>query len=370
MAIKRPAPKTISAEASQALTNAFAAADGKSKAVKSYDPQNFPVFEVPVNQKVLAYIPNHVVTTAMGTIEMRMDKFPAHPVIDGRSFGNIRCISGITSDDPQLNYDGTCPLCDAMTECWDLANKQYADVAASRGMSVDAPEAKDALKSERSEIYTNRIIKEAEIWYTFPIVVIDCEEKDGIKTTTPKVDANGQLSGTVMWYSIRERTFQEKWVAGYDSLDGEIPTSPAGLWAVLNFTYQPKSGKPDKMGSAKALKVTFKSMENLKQWALHFDKLTEAWTPEKAQEVVVLDVIRSMSETQEVADSLMKPVREKLALYQLGAATAPQAPAVGSADATLSQFGISDNSEAAQPAQPVAGAPVNITGEMPNVGVQ
>ena len=377
MALKRPKPKALSVETQNAITQASAQQTGHAQRVKSYDP-DYPVFDVPVNQKLLVYIPNHTVTTPDGAVQLRMDKFAAHPVIDGRTFDNVRCSQNIVAE--ELGLDGTCPLCDGIGENWELYNKEYADIAKSKGIDPASPEAQETLKQDRIDLINKMTIKQAEIWYTFPIVVIDCEEKDGQLTTIPKKNEQGQISGKVMWYSIRERTFLDKWVAGYDSIDtadGTTPTSPAGLWAILNFTYTPKSGNCDKMGSAKALKVTFKNMdESFKAWADHFDKLTEAWTPEKAQEVVVLDVVRDMDEMKEVADTLLKPVRDKLDMYNLanGTQSAVTAGALPNANAesALASFGatpIASPTGAVPPtATPAGNTP--ITAEMPNVGVQ
>ena len=370
MALKRPAPKQLSTEEQSAITLASAQQTGNAVRIKSYDT-DFPVFDVPVNQKVLVYIPNHTVQLSDGSIGLRMDKFAAHPIIDGRTYGDVRCTQGVNAD--SLGLDGTCPLCDAMQDCWKLYNFEYADIAKTKGIDPQSPEAQEALKQDRIDLVSNMVIKQAEVWYTFPIVVIECEEKDGQKTVLPKKDAEGRISGKVMWYSIRERTYLEKWIAGFDSIDtadGVAPTSPAGLWAILNFTYTPKSGNHDKMGSAKALKVTFKEMVGYEQWATYFDQLTEPWTPAKAQEVVVLDAVRDMEEMKQVADTLMKPVRDKIALYELGSAPTAQ-PTAGaipqqSADAALAGFG-----GAAQALPQGAEVPNgNLTGEMPNVGVQ
>lgn len=366
--IKRPAPKKLSEEAQQAITNASAQQTGKVSKIKSYDP-DFPVFDVPINQRLLVYIPNHTVIAPDGTVGLRMDKFAAHPVIDGRTYADIRCSQGVVAD--ELNLDGSCPLCDGITECWELYNKEYEDVAKSKGIDPKSPEAQETLKQDRIDLVNKMTIKNADVWYTFPIVLIECEEKDGVLTVNPKKDANGRISGKPMWYSIRERTFQEKWVAGYDSIDtadGIAPTSPAGLWAILNFTYTPKSGKHDKMGSAKALKVSFKTMEGYNEWATYFDKLTEGWTPAKAQEVVVLDSVRDMDEMKEVADSLLKPVRDRLAMYKLGAT--PTAPVAGvipvqSADNALAGFGGVAPVESTTGALPSG----NLTSEMPNAGI-
>lgn len=375
MAIKRPAPKQLSEAAQSAITSASAEQTGQAVRLKSYD-KDYPVFEVPVNQKLLVYIPNHTVQNPDGSIGLRMDKFAAHPILDGRSYGDIRCSQGVIVD--ELGLDGTCPLCDGMAEEWELYGYQYADIAKSKGIATDSPEAQEALKQDRIDLVHAMTIKQAEVWYTFPIVVIACEEKDGQLTVNPKKNAQGQIEGKPMWYSIRERTFLEKWVAGYDSVDtadGLAPTSPAGLWAILNFTYTPKSGNCDKMGSARALKVTFKPMDGYQEWATYYDQLTEGWTPAKAQEVVVLDAVRDMDEMREVADTLLKPVRDKIAMHKLASGAAPAGaiaggtPAVPStdADSALAGFGgATPVEDASTPATP----PANLTGEMPNVGVQ
>ncbi len=367
MALKRPTVKKLTAEEAENITKSYAGQTAEMQRVTSYDP-NYPVFQVPISQKVLVYVPNHQVIGPDGSVQLRKDAFNAHPVIDGRTFGNVRCLNGMTSEDPQLKWDGTCPLCDAINDCWELYNYEYADIARGRGIAIGTPEEQELLKNDRIELLRGFKVKQAERWFTFPIVVIDCVEKDGQLTTQPKLTADGQIVGTPMWYTIRERTFVEKWEAGYDSIDGETPTSPAGLWAVLNFTYQPKNGKPDRMGSARALKVTYKTMQGYGEWEKYFDKITEDWTPEKAQEVVVLDVLRSMEETVEVADSVMKPVRDKIALYKLNGPSTAVTPAAGigtTADQTLANFGATPAAPAA-PSAPSAPSGAPFTGEMPS----
>lgn len=368
--LKRPTPKKLSEAAQTAITQASAQQTGKAARIKSYD-SDFPVFDIPVNQKVLVYIPNHTVMNPDGTIGLRMDKFAAHPIIDGRTYGDVRCSQGVIVE--ELGLDGTCPLCDGMNEAWSLYNLEYADIAKTKGIDPKSAEAQESLKQDRIDLVNAMVIKQAEVWYTFPIIVIDCEERDGVLTTNPKKDAEGKIKGTPMWYSIRERTYLEKWGAGFDSIDtddGVIPTSPAGLWAILNFTYTPKSGNADKMGSARALKVTFKTMNGYEAWASYFDTMTEEWTPGKAQEVVVLDAVRDMDEMKQVADSLLKPVRDKIAMYELGNASvnngAAGLPTNANADNALAGFGGATPIEN----QPTGALPTgDLTGEMPNAGV-
>ena len=343
MAFKRPTPKNLSADEMSNIVTSCSQQTGKSTRIRTYD-KDYPVFEVPINKKVLAYIPNHVITTPEGTVDLRKDKFAAHQVIDGRNFCTIRCSSGIQSE--SLGLDGTCPLCDASGEVWDLYNKEYAEIALQKGIATDSPEAKDGLKQTRIDLLNKQVIKPAEVWLTFPIVVIDCVEKDGQSTTTPKRNDKGEIMGTPMWYSIREKTYTEKWGKALETAPSEddmTPVHPGGLWAVLNFTYESKDGKHDKMGSARALAVGFKSMgADFAPWASHFDELTEGWTPEKAMEVLVDNQLRDMSELTDVANQLLKPVRDKLSMYALagGAVATPNAGAIPtSADSALSSFG-------------------------------
>lgn len=344
--LRKPKAKNLSADELAVISASSAQQTGKAQTQKTYDP-DYPVFDIPVNQKLLVYVPNHTVMNPDGSIGLRQDKFAAHPIIDGRSYGNVRCTQGIVID--SLGLDGTCPLCDASSTVWDLYHKEYDAICKTKGIPADSPEAQDGLKEDRKELAKNMVIKQAEVWYTFPIVVIECEEKDGQLTTIPKKTAEGQIVGKPYFYSIREKTYMDKWVPAFDTIDsddGDVPTHPGGRWVILNFTYTPNSGNHTKMGSANALKVAFKNMSaDYKAWEEHFDKMTESWTPQKAQEVVVLDVIRDMEETQEIADNLLKPVRDKLALYSLNDgtsdtnSTAPTTGVQGDAQSALQSFG-------------------------------
>lgn len=343
--LKKPKAKQLSAEEVAVINSASAQQTGKAQTQKTFDP-DFPVFDVPINQKLLVYVPNHTTMLPDGSIGLRQDKFAAHPIIDGRSYGNVRCSQGLIVN--SLGLDGTCPLCNASSEIWDLYHKEYEAIAKAKGIQIDAPEAKEGLKEDRKNLAQSMVIKSAEVWLTFPIVVIECEEKDGQLTTTPKRNAEGQIVGKPYFYSIREKTYIDKWAPAFDTVESDdgVPTHPGGRWVILNFTYTPSSGNHTKMGSANNLKVAFKNMSaDYKVWEEYFDKVTEEWTPAKAQEVVVLDVIRDMEEMQEVADQLLKPVRDKLAIYNLsgsGSGSAPTAPAIGvnaDANSALANFG-------------------------------
>lgn len=342
MALKRPKAKTISAEAMQNILTASAEQTGSTKQPKSYDP-NFPAWEVPVNTKVLVYVPNHTMTMPDGTTTLRMDKFAAHDCRGRNTYARVRCTAGIV--DEELGLDGSCPFCEATAESWELYNKEYADAAAVRGIDLNDAGAADMLKAEREELKKHRAVDQGRVYYTFPIVVIECESKNGEATTQPKFDESGKLITKVYWYSISENAFEDKWIKSLEAVtldDGSTPTNPAGLWFVLNYKVA-KNTKADKMNSAKALQVVAKNMgDSYKTWAEYFDKITEEWTPAKAMETLVANALRDGAEQKEACDEIMKVTRDKLAMRELQAGSVPahgQLPVNGDANAVLGAFG-------------------------------
>lgn len=360
--LKKPTTKQLSTEAMQSIISASSQQTGKVVRQKTYDP-NYPVFEIPINKRVLIYIPNHTSMTPEGIVDIRKDKFAGHSCQEGRSYHVIRCNAGII--DESLGLDGSCPFCDANVEVWDLYNKQYREIAKSKGIDVDSPEAKEGLKQVRIDLLNKQAVKPGEVYYTFPIVVIDCEEENGKATTKPKKGADGSLSYKIMWYTVKERVYLEKWVKAFETVSGVddiTPTHPAGLWAVLNFEYESKTGKHDKMSSARNLNVGFKTMhESYNQWASVFDDLTKDWTPAKAMETLVDNVLRDGQEQQEAADTILKSTRDSLAMLALGGSVQEPIVAgssVANAGSALASFG----------ATPTPETSVGV-GEIPQVGV-
>ena len=353
----RPTAKQFTAEDIQNISakSIVQESGGGSGFPKSFD-ENFPVFDIPVDEKVLIYVPSHKMTYPDGHEGIRADIFNAHPVKDGNMYANIRCSKDIISK--AYGLDGRCPLCEGLQDTWQLYNLCRDDIAKSKGIIKDEknPEAfKEAMKEDSKKLLAERAIREAERWYVFPIVVIDCEEANGKRTTKPKKDENGQLSGTVYWYQIREVTYQNKWEKAlsnaYDEA-GDTLTDPAGQWIVLDFSLRDAQNIPkndQKMRSAKDMTVTVRTMsDEYKAWADYFDKLTEAWDIAKAIETCSLDAIRSMDEMQADCDSLLQPTRDRITQFQLGggsaagAITMNSAP-VGDINAQLANFGGGNN---------------------------
>lgn len=368
--LKRPTPKKLSPEEQKAITNASSMQTGTVTVPKSYD-KNFPVFEIPVNKKILVYVPNHTDVDADGKVILRADRFAAHPIIMGRSYLDVRCNAGIES--AELHTDGSCPFCDAVQKSWELYNFEIDALARQRGIDRKTPEGKEALKEDSRKLLNNRAVKEAVEWLVFPIVVIDTEDTaDGKSTVVPKLDASGRITGKPCYYKIRKSTFLDKFGSAIDAYN-EITNNDlsidniGGQWLILDFTYAVKDGQqPTAMHSAKELKVTVKPMsDDYKAWAEYFDKQTEAWDVENIRTNVVFAVLRNAQEQQEACDEVMKPVEDKLVMYQMSQAGAMGIPAQPtSASAVLEQLGNAE-AQASTPAQ----VPTAPTGELPNMGV-
>lgn len=361
----RPKKKELSAEERQSITQASAKQTGSMSSPKTYDP-NYPLFDIPVNKKVLVYIPNHTVVDADGISSIRADIFTAHQCKLGKAYVDVRCCGEVINE--SLGFDGSCPVCDAVQDCWTLFNHKWKELCKSRGYDPTSPEADEALKADKKELLDDRSIKKAEQYITFPIVVIDCEEGK----TIPKKDAQGKITGTPMFYTIRTSTYDDKWMTAFDALEDDsedgVDHNPAGRWAILNYTYTPKSGNHTKMDSARNLKVSFKTMGDAvyREWEKYFDEQTKDWTPEVAQDVLVRNSLRDMDEMKEVAEELLKPVREALQMYLLfekkenGAVVATNA----NAEEALAGFGATAVGTGVGTEGTLPEAPV---GEMPNV---
>lgn len=371
--LARPKKKELSAEQRMAITQASSHQTGSMVSPKTYD-SNYPLFDIPVNGKVLIYIPNHTVVEADGTVSLRKDKFASHQAIIGKAYQQIRCCGEIV--DASLGYDGSCPACNAMADAWKLYGYQWKAFCQAKGLDPDSDEVKEQFKNDRKELMNKMAIQKPNIYYTFPIVVIECEEGK----TVPKKDANGKLVGHPMFYTIAENSYIDKWLTAFDSIDDDDgDKNPGGRWAILNYTYTPKSGQHNKRDSARNLKVSFKTMDSAYDaWAKAFDDMTKDWTPEKAQDVLVQNAIRDMSEMEDAVAEIMTSTREQIQTYESAAGIAgvagaiPQASVNASAEQTLQNFGATPEAPLAEGTAPSAPTAPPVMGEMPtgNMGVQ
>jgi hypothetical protein len=276
---------------------------------KSTDPDNYPVFEVPVNQKVLIYVPNHTVIGADGREELRMDKPYLHSVREGQNrFSRVRCIKNLQD----LGYSGSCPFCDAVDDGWELANAEIEEKCSTQGLD-HKDKNNETVKAIKSASYNARAVKAPDLYFTFPIIVIETNPnnvKDIVK------DEEGKVKYKAMWYTISEAAYKKKWVKALESMEEE-PDNPGGQCFCLDYTYEPKNGgEPTKMDSARELVVLPKKMKGFEKYAELFDSITENWTPEKSAETVVDNIFAEEEDLQEEATKIMIPTRDKLELYR------------------------------------------------------
>lgn len=278
---------------------------------KSEDPVNYPVFEVPVNKKKLVYVPNHTYVDSDGVEQLLMDKPLLHPIIDGKAYRYYRCISSLSG---HTGYSGDgCPLCEAVSEPWTLANYILENKCNAQGLNKEDTD-NEIVKSIRSAAYGSRVIKEPNRYYTFPIVVFETKDDDG---KTFLYDEEGNLLFKVMWYHISELQYEDVWVKSFEAIEDE-PTHPGGHMFTLNYCYTPKRGEPNKRDSAKALKVIPKRTKDFEPIAKQLDELTKDWTPEKAREVVISNQFYTEEDLKYAADTLLTHTRDLIAIYESG----------------------------------------------------
>lgn len=319
--IKKFTPKVFSEEEFQDVSKASAEQDGSNRVPKSID-KDYPVFENPINAKVLSYVPNLTVVKPDGTIDMAKDEGAFHAIRYNHMFMYKRCYSGIINN----YYDGNCPFCNCVGEVWDLFNIEWEQLCKQKG--VDPNDETDPLKEDRRKLLNNMAITKAERWVTFPIVVVACEEGK-IK---PKLKEDNTLDYEIMWYTCKERTiYKDKWLKGLGNVtddDGVALTHPAGQWVILDYTYTPKNAgdKHTKMGSANALQVSVKTMKGYEEVSAQLDQecIAKGWTPKKATETVVANFYLDMADVEELSNDAMKATRDKLVM--LKSVEAPTAP--------------------------------------------
>lgn len=306
--MRKIAPVVFSEEENKEVQEQLGVQEVATAAPKSRDPINFPVFEVPVNKKVLVYVPNHIVQDAEGQDTLRADRPLIHSLTMGKRYVYYRCIANINV--PSRGFNGECPLCEGCAEPWDLANEIIKDKCKAQGLDPEDTENKD-VKSIRSDAFSDRALKNATRYLTFPIVVFETLNDDG-KTFIKNED--GTYKYKVMWYSVTEAKYQDAWEKALEGMEDE-PTHPGGNFFLLNYCYTPKRGEPNKRDSARNLAVIPKNIKNSEKMREMLDKLTEQWTPEKAQETVVNNAIYSPEDLELVVDDCLETTRNMLALY-------------------------------------------------------
>lgn len=327
--MKKLQPVVFSQEENEALQSQLGTQTEQRATPKSRDPLKYPVFDIPVNKKVLIYVPNHIVQDENGVDTLRMDKPLIHSITHGKRFLKFRCINGLVIDG--TDFKGECPLCEAKDEPWDLANLIIEQKCKAQGLDPEDTENK-AVKQIRSDAFSDRALKDASRYYTFPIVVFETLNDDG-KTFVK--DEEGGYKYQVMWYTISESQYLKTWTKALEAMEDE-PTHPGGHFFLLNYCYTPKNGQPNKRDSAQNLAVAARNIKGSEAVRKLLDEQTESWTPALAQQMVIDNAIYAPSDLADVADDALENTRNLLALYQAKSSmNEDDSPAIEGAEPTF-----------------------------------
>lgn len=307
--MKKLTPVELSLEDSVAIDEQLNTQEATKAQPKSRDPLNYPVFEIPVNKKVLIYVPNHTVQQD-GIDVLRMDKPLIHSITYGKNkFISYRCSANINL--PGLGFNGECPLCDGCADAWDLANEIIADKCSQLGLDPEDTDNQD-VKNIRSKTFSDRTLKDAERYYTFPIVVFETVNDDA-KTLIKNPEDDGYVY-SIQWYTISERQWEKTWKKTLEGMEDD-PTHPGGSFFILNYCYTPKRGEPNKRDSAQNLTVSARKIKNSEAFRKALDDQTESWTPALARKYVIKNALYTPADLSEVAQEISEPIQNLLALY-------------------------------------------------------
>lgn len=295
-------PVVFKAEENAEIQKQLGVQEVQRSAPKSTDPVNFPVWDILVGKKALIYVPNHVFVDEAGVEHLRMDKPLIHYVTDGKRFYSYRCISGLVAE--EQGFTGECPLCEGCSEPWDLANIRIEARCKQVGLNPEDVDNQD-VKNIRSSEFSDRAIKEASRYYTFPIVVFETQNDDA---KTLLKDEDGNYKYRCYWYSVSETLYEDKWKKILDGMEDE-PTHPGGHFFILNYIYTPKHGEQNKRDAARNLQVVAKNIKGSEKLRAFLDEATREWTPEKARDTVIANNIYSTEGLQYITDEVLEPVR-------------------------------------------------------------
>lgn len=287
---------------------------------KTTDPK-FPVFSTPINRDILVYIPmTNVVTTENGS-EMKLLTVHTHTYREGQYTNMLRCISGLEGGafTSALGYDGTCPACEAVKECWELYNRKLSAEAKKLGIDPQN-DTGDVLKSARQKILSEMDMKGSEEYVTFPIVIIPTQEGN-IKPTDDALN-NLQVQ-FVVWTKKR----YEKNILGALNSLLDNPGHPAGMFWIWKFSYDTGGKQANARDSAKNasyMPITDANFLNILSPAKpKFEQIASEFTNKKATEVIISNQYMYKEDLEEKVNKIMAKTRNLLALSDTEALGVP-----------------------------------------------
>lgn len=307
-------PKTLTPEQLNKVAEVTAAQTGKQQYKRTLDDSE--VFQIPVNEKILIYVPNH--NEIIDGVEMlKMDKAFIHTVKNGNITQSIRCTAGIE----ELGYS-SCPLCEVEQSHWDLVRLQTEETCKKQGIDPNDRDS-DHVKSIWRKFKDSMALAGHKRKYTFPIAVIDARSKD----------EDGLPTFKIVWYSISEKFYKDKWgtallsiQSGSEELDFDAEStvaddvvlpSPGGRVFELDFTYDDKENKHNKVQSALHLKVIPKSVgDKWKPLLAKIEEEAKSYTVERCVTTVVDNLFYEEEDMRAIADEITAPVLQRIALYE------------------------------------------------------
>ena len=316
---------------------------------RTTDPA-FPLFTTPINKNILVYIPmTNVVSTENGS-EMKLLTTHTHTYRENNYTGMIRCISGLEGGvfSSELGYDGSCPACAAVADCWELYNRKIKAEADKLGIDPQN-DTGDVLKSARRKILDEMDMKSSEEYVTFPIVIIPTEGN----TIKPAPDAINNLQ--VQFVVWTKKRYEKNIIGGLSNLMNN-PGHPGGLFWQWKFTYNTEGKPANARDSAKnAVYTVIDSAEFLKLMESGkpaLEKAAAAFTNEKAVEVIISNQYMYKEDLDAKVNKIMAKTRNLLAISDTeGVGSA--APAMG---AGVASFGALPTGDLGIEASDIVGA--------------
>lgn len=268
----------------------------------------------------LVYIPKHVVTDAEGGTHLREDKSYMHTVVtnNGRSFDKVRCVRGIVS--PENGLDGTCPICDATSDAFELARLKVASQAAAQGLDPDNKD-DETVRGIRRNVYGSMAVKSAEVYHTFPLCIL--ETRTNGNRTGIVVDDEGVPEFKTVYYTVSDRFFAKSWAEAIESADlGDEEDAPEHIGG---YVFRLSYGKKDEQGhapsardAARDLTISLRASTSRKYDFTKLDKATADWDPSNIQTVVYENMIYSVEDLKDMIAPVQESMQQEISLLQSG----------------------------------------------------
>lgn len=346
------------------MISSAASQEASSSAAKVWNP-DFPLFQTPLNRKILVYIPKD--------FDERKVELLIHDVHKGKSFGQVRCINGLSEGFEAFGYTGECPFCKATEDVWNLYNFKLDQKARELGVDRNN-DPDDLLKGTKDNLRNEMAIRNADKYICFPIVILPSDAAGNLDPNS----AEGIKACYVLW---RKQRYMDKFST--DVLDGR--ESPAGTFERWSFTYDTKGKTAEAMLSAKALQVKILEkadiLAQLNPYTEACEQVVAPFTALQAIDNIKALNFYSYADCETEANAIVKNTRAILSAAQAFGATA--SPAVGAAPAApqistnaasaIANFGTVTPTAAQTPAAPEVpaapaspAAPADVTPSVPS----